>query len=80
MTPYERHEMTKNRKALEIKNSKAKKSPDPVFTEKYQGEKNLHRPVGIHKMYPHDRSYKDKRFDRILDTYQKDKMMKDMHV
>lgn len=72
MTPYERHEMTKNRKA--------KKSPDPVFTEKYQGEKNLHRPVGIHKMYPHDRSYKDKRFDRILDTYQKDKMMKDMHV
>jgi hypothetical protein len=30
-------------------------------------------------MHKNDRDFRDKRFDRILDTYEKDKHMKDMH-
>ena len=30
-------------------------------------------------MHKADRDYRDKRFDRILDTYEKDKRMKDLH-
>lgn len=46
--------------------------------EKYQGQGNLHQLTGIHKINRLDRPFRDKLFDRILDVYEKDKMMDEM--
>ena len=46
--------------------------------KKFQGVDNLHHWKGIHQMAKDDRTFAEKRWDRLNDVFEKDKMLKDM--